>query len=216
MLFRSAVLAALGLAAMAAAVGAVTFKAFELDRFFVPKELALHAGALVAAVALGLRPGPRAWTRIDLAMAAWVVCSLASAAFATSGFHASRAVGVTLSTAVVFWAAAALRTGGHERALARWLGVAATVAVAIALADAYGVNSDFFSVNRAPGGTLGNRNFVAHIAALAFPLLVWLAATARSSARALVGALAILMCADRKSTRLNSSHVSESRMPSSA
>ena len=76
----TAVLAALGLAAVAAAIGVVTFKAFELDRFFVPKELALHAGALVAAVALGLRPGPRAWTRIDLAMAAWVVCSLASAA----------------------------------------------------------------------------------------------------------------------------------------
>lgn len=189
----TAVVAALGMAAVAAALGVVTFKAFELDRFFVPKELALHVGALVAAITLAARAGDRTWGRADLAMAAWVACSVASAVLATSGYHAWRAVGITLSGAVVFWAAAALRRAGHERSLVRLLATAATVAVGIALADAYGVNSDFFSVNRAPGGTLGNRNFVAHVAALALPVLVWLSATARSSARALIGAAAILM-----------------------
>jgi O-antigen ligase len=189
----TAVVAALGVAAVAAALGVVTFKAFELDRFFVPKELALHVGALVAAIALATRAGDRTWGRADVAMAAWVGCSVASAVFATSAFHAWRAVGVTLSAGIVFWGAAAVRGAGHERPLVRWLATAATIAVGIALADAYGVNSDFFSVNRAPGGTLGNRNFVAHVAALALPVLVWLSATARNSARALMGAAAILM-----------------------
>ena len=44
---------------------------------------ALHIGALVAAVVLALRPGERTWGRADIAMVAWVACSVASAMFAT-------------------------------------------------------------------------------------------------------------------------------------
>jgi hypothetical protein len=53
------------------------------------------------------------------------------------------------------------------------------LAAAGALAQAYGVQTEYFSVNRAPGGTFGNRNFVAHLCAIALPVLAYLAVRAR-------------------------------------
>ena len=50
-------LAALAIAALGAALGVVNYRAFDLDRFFVPKELALHAGALVMVLVLLVRSG---------------------------------------------------------------------------------------------------------------------------------------------------------------
>ena len=50
--------------------------------------------------------------------------------------------------------------------VAAGLAGACVVASATALLQAYGlVESDYISLSRAPGGTLGNRNFVAHLAA---------------------------------------------------
>jgi O-antigen ligase len=51
------------------------------------------------------------------------------------------------------------------------------------------LDSEYFSTNRAPGGTLGNRNFVAHIAVIGLPSLVWCTVTARRSFGALLGSL---------------------------
>ena len=183
---------AIGLAAIGAAVAAVSFRSFDLDRFFVPKELALHAGALVAAVALAARRGERRYTVADLALLAWLALSAVSALFATSGWHARRALAISLSAAVVYWGAAALRRAERSRGVTLLIAIAASAAVASALAQAYGYDSELFSANRAPGGTLGNRNFIAHVAAMALPVLVFLAATARSGAGSLIGAAAIL------------------------
>src|SRR5205085_1012080 len=47
---RRAALVMLQLGALAVVLVAVPYKAFELDRFFVPKELALHSAAVVAAL----------------------------------------------------------------------------------------------------------------------------------------------------------------------
>jgi O-antigen ligase len=73
---------------------------------------------------------------------------------------------------------------------------AALVAVAAgtALLQAYGVRTEYFSVNRAPGGTFGNRNFVAHLCAIGLPVLAYLALRARS-ARGLGAALGVLAAA---------------------
>jgi O-antigen ligase len=57
--------------------------------------------------------------------------------------------------------------------------LATVVGAAMSLAQAYGFESDYFTLSRAPGGTFGNRNFVAHVSAIGVPLLIWYAATAR-------------------------------------
>jgi len=188
-------LAGLGVAAIGGALAAASYRAFDLDRFFVPKELALHAGALVAAVTLVARRGERHWFRADVALAAWVLLSLWSAVYSTSGQHAFRALGITLSGAAVFWAASMLRDAGRSRAVVLLVAAAATIASASSLAQAYGLTLDVFALNRAPGGTLGNRNFIAHVAAMSLPLLIWLAATAKTSFRALLGSGATLVAA---------------------
>src|SRR6202040_1567507 len=67
--------------------------------------------------------------------------------------------------------------------------IAAVCAAALALAQAYGLETEYFSANRAPGGTFGNRNFVAHIAVIGLPALVWCTVTARRPFGALLGSL---------------------------
>ncbi|MHB1329197.1 MAG: O-antigen ligase family protein, partial [Gemmatimonadales bacterium] len=47
------------------------------------------------------------------------------------------------------------------------------------LAQAYGWSSSLWADTRAPGGTLGNRNFLAHLAVIGVPLAGWLLIRAR-------------------------------------
>ena len=190
---RGWVLVGVWIAAVGAAMGVVTYRAFDLDRFFVPKELALHLGALLIVVTLRAMGWRAATTRANIALSVWLALSVVSGFAATSGQHAARAVSLSLSAAAVYWGASALRNSGRERSVVIALGAAVTLAAASSLAQAYGITFEVFAVNRAPGGTLGNRNFIAHIAAMGLPLLLWLSASARSSARALVGAAAILI-----------------------
>lgn len=185
-------LGAVAVAAFGGALAATAFRSFDLDRFFVPKELALHVGAGVAAVLLAARRTARQWRSADLLLLGWVALSIVSAAGATSGWHAVRALGITLGAAVLFWTATALREAGLGRAVAAILAMAATAASVSALAQAYGVDWTLFAQNRAPGGTLGNRNFVAHVAAMAVPLLIWLTATAGGFAGIAFGAVGLL------------------------
>ena len=186
---------AIWVAAIGGAVAATTFRSFDLDRFFGPKELALHIGALGIVVVLAMQLRDRRYTRADLALIAWLGLSLVSAMFATSSWHAARALTISLSAAVVFWGASALRDAGRGRAVVLALATSAVLAVGSALAQAYGYEHDIFAANRSPGGLLGNRNFIAHIAAMALPLLTYLAATARSPVGTLGGAAAILLMA---------------------
>src|SRR5262249_56191534 len=56
------------------------------------------------------------------------------------------------------------------------------------LAQAYGlVTTNLASMSRAPGGTFGNRNFMAHLVAIGLPVLLYLALEARSQARFVLG-----------------------------
>jgi O-antigen ligase len=59
----------------------------------------------------------------------------------------------------------------------------------LCLAQAYGLETEYFSTNRSPGGTFGNRNFVAHIAVIGLPSLVWCCVTARRAATVTFGFL---------------------------
>ncbi|MEA2326175.1 MAG: hypothetical protein QOE68_1134 [Thermoanaerobaculia bacterium] len=158
--------------AIAVVLAVTTFHVFELDRFFVPKELVLHVTAAVAAL-LAMRALWRmSITRVDLFLAGYLALSAVSALLATNRWLAMRALAVSASSILLFWIARSLRDAGLARPLLGALAFAVLVAAATSLLQTYGLDIDFFSVNRAPGGTLGNRNFVAHVAAFGFPLLL--------------------------------------------
>ncbi len=167
------------LGAIAVVLAVTTFNAFELDRFFVPKELMLHLAAAVAGLLAVLALWRLRVTRVDLLLACYLALSALSALMATNRWLALRALAVSASSIVLFWTARALRDAGLARPLLGALALAVVIAAATSLLQTYGLDSRFFSENRAPGGTLGNRNFVAHVAAFGFPLLLFVALQAQ-------------------------------------
>src|SRR6185503_249838 len=99
---------------------------------------------------------------IDLALGAYLVLGVLSASFATNPWLAARAVALSGSALVLYWTARGLRVAGREGALANTVALAVVVGAVTSLLQAYGLELAIFSPNRAPGGILGNRNFVAH------------------------------------------------------
>ena len=67
------------LGGVAVVLAAVTYRAFDLDRFFVPKELVLHAVTLVLVLLTLRRVVTLDLRRIDLLLASYLVLSVASA-----------------------------------------------------------------------------------------------------------------------------------------
>lgn len=164
----------LGAVAIVAAVA--TLHVFELDRFFVPKELVLHLTVLIAGYAVLRVP----MARVDRLLVLFLLVSVVSALFATNPWLAMRAVAVSVSGVVLFWIGRALHEGGLARPLLNTLAFAVVLCAVTSLLQTYGVELTIFSENRAPGGTLGNRNFVAHIAAFGLPLVLLTALRGRS------------------------------------
>lgn len=173
---------------LAVAALALPYRLFELDRFFVPKELALHVVALALALLVLVRAQARLVDAADLLLALFLAWSALSALGAANHWLAQRALGLSVSGALVFWAARSIGQAAYRRVLAG-AALATVIAAASALVQAYGVDLDWFSRNRAPGGTFGNRNFVAHFCAIGLPALVFITVTARSAAGALAGSL---------------------------
>lgn len=181
--------------ALAVALVAAPYKAFELDRYFIPKELVLHLCAASAAL-LCLSTRRRATlSLVDLLLVLFLGASVASAVFAPNLWLAERAVAISLSGATLFWVAGTLKRAGLGRPLLVALAVAIVVGVSTSLAQAYGVRTEYFSLNRSPGGTFGNRNFVAHLAAIGLPVVLLVALTARRGTGALVGAVGVAVLA---------------------
>ncbi|MEX2283464.1 MAG: O-antigen ligase family protein [Gemmatimonadota bacterium] len=152
---------------------ATTYNAFELDRFFVPKELTLHITALAALwlAAVSFRRSRFSW--IDLLLVGYLLLSVISVVFATNIWLGIRALTISASAIAVFWCARALREADLHRPLLAALTIAVVLGAIASCLQAYGVRSDFFSLNRSPGGTLGNRNFVAHMVAFGLPLVLF-------------------------------------------
>lgn len=160
----------LQIGAIAIVLAASTHKAFELDRFFVPKELVLHLSVLAAGL-LAFRAVRRiAFTRTDLLLIGYLLLSAVAATIATNQWLALRAVAISASGIALFWTARALREAGLSRSLIHALAIAVVIAAVTSLLQAYGLRTELFSLNRAPGGTFGNRNFVAHVAAFGLPV----------------------------------------------
>src|SRR4030088_1464372 len=174
---------------IAAVVVALPYKLFELDRYFVPKELVLHAVALLVALFLFERRRSLSFDLADRLLVLFLLWSTASALFATNHWLAQRALGVSVSSAIIFWGARSVAERGSYRPILIAAAIATVCAALFCLAQAYGLDTEYFSTNRAPGGTFGNRNFVAHIAVIGLPSLVWCTVTARRPFGALLGSL---------------------------
>ena len=162
----------LQLGAIAVVFAASPTRAFDLDRFLAPKELVLHLTALLAGLFAipAVRRSKGSW--IDLALGGYLVLGVLSASFATNPWLATRAVALSGSALVLYWTARGLRVAERESALVNTVALAVVLAAVTSLLQAYGLESAIFSPNRAPGGTLGNRNFVAHAAAFGLPLVI--------------------------------------------
>ena len=168
---------------------------FELDRYLVPKELVLHLAAFGAAL-LALRQARRMpLATVDLPLIGFALLSVVSAGFATSPWLALRATGVTCAGLVLFWTTRAIARAGFSRPLLSMLAFATVLGAATGLLQAYGVEIPFASPRRAPGGTFGNRNLMAHLTAIGLPLLAFLTIESRSRSAVILGPLGIAVSA---------------------
>ncbi len=188
-------LGVLQLGALAVVLAASPYKQFDLDRYFVPKELVLHVCAAVGALVWVSKCRRVTITVVDALLAAFLLESVISAASAINLWAAERALAISISGALLFWVASALRRIGLVRPLLVALAFAVVVGAATSLAQAYGVQTEFFSLNRAPGGTFGNRNFVAHLCAIGTPLVLLTALTARRGFGSIFGGIAMAVLA---------------------
>lgn len=168
---------------------ALPLKVFELDRYFVPKELVLHLVALTGSIFLLAKRSSVRESRLDLLLLVFVVWNVASAIFATNHWAAQRALALSTSSVLVFLYARRAGASGDFRPVLVACAIATVCAAAAGLAQAYGIRSDYFSLNRAPGGLFGNRNFVAHVCAIGLPALLWATVTARRSTGVIAGSV---------------------------
>jgi Lipid A core - O-antigen ligase and related enzymes len=185
----------LQLGAIAVVLAASPYKLFDLDRYFVPKELVLHLCAAIAALLCIRNRNRFTVTVVDVILAAFLASSAVSALFAINLWAAERALAISFSGAALFWVASALRRAGLVRPLLIALAVGVVLGAATSLAQAYGVQSEYFSLNRAPGGTFGNRNFVAHLAAIGTPVVMLVALTAPPGFGSLFGGISMAVVA---------------------
>lgn len=183
-----ATLIVIQLGALAVVLATTPFKPFELDRFFVPKELALHVTALIAGLLCLWRVRTIELDRVDILLLLFATLSFVSALLASNHWVAERSFAVTASGLAIYWCCRSLAGAGLRRPLMTVIVLASVAGVATALAQAYGMESDYFTLSRAPGGTFGNRNFMAHLSAIGAPLLAWYAVTARRG-------VAVFLCA---------------------
>ncbi len=185
------VLGVLGVGGLLVVLTVFSDPLFELDRFIAPKEFVLHATAL-AALVLVVRRVPRLGaTWLDAVLVGVLALGAVSTVLAPNPWLGLRALAVSASATALFWVGRALARDGLGRAAA-WIAAAGILAfAATALAQAYGVPSDYFSLRRAPGGTLGNRNSAAHLAAIGLPLVAALGLSARRRVEALVAGPAL-------------------------
>lgn len=177
-------------------LAALPYPLFQLDRYTIPKELVLQLAAFGAALCCLAAARRLSLFMVDALLAGYLALSLLSALLAVNGWLAFRAVGVSLAGAALFWTARTLARAGHDRALLAVVAAAVVLGAATGLAQAYGlVTTNLASLSRAPGGTFGNRNFMAHLAAIGLPLLLYVSMEARSRRGLALGAVGVAVVA---------------------
>jgi O-antigen ligase len=187
--------AAIGVGAVGTVLIAVPSALFDLDRFTIPKELALYTTALVAGVMLLYTAGTRARLGVsDTLLAALTLWSVLSALFATNRWLGLRGLAITAAGLTVHLAARRAAQAGAGNLLRALLVVGLAAAALTGLAQAYGVDLPVLAKSRAPGGTLGNRNFLAHLMVIGLPIagLAFLEARSRIGTAVLGATLAAM------------------------
>lgn len=164
---------------------------FDLDRHAVPKETLVHLGALLGGLVVLARRAPLRTNRVEWFLLALLLWTAVGAAAATNPWLALRSGTLTVSSVILFMVARRVAPAGRRLLLA---GVTAALALGgvTALAQAYGFDMGVLAESRAPGGTFGNRNFMAHALVIGFPVLIAASRTARGPV-ARVGALSGLL-----------------------
>ncbi len=177
-------------------LAALPYPLFQLDRYTFVKELVL-LGSAFTAVFLCLRSaGAISVFVVDALVAGYLGLSLISALLATNGWLASRAFGVSLAGAALFWAARTVARAGLGPRLLAALAAAVVVGATTGLIQAYGlIETDLASASRAPGGTFGNRNFMAHLVTIGLPVLVMVTVEARRRRDFALGAAGVAIAA---------------------
>ncbi|HWM88953.1 MAG TPA: hypothetical protein VNO33_24045, partial [Kofleriaceae bacterium] len=165
------------------------------DRFSLPKELLVSTFPLAAAALSLLAARPVRVTGAGAALVAFLLVSAASMVPALNQTLAWRAFGVSAGGVAAFLAAQRLAALGHRRGLLVAVGAAAVVGAASVLLEAYGL-LELSMAGTAPGGSEGNRNFMAHVLVAVIPLLL-VAGIATSGARraGILAALAVVVMA---------------------
>jgi O-antigen ligase len=156
---------------IAVVLAALPYPLFDLDRHGVPKELAAVLTAFGAAVYGLVHARKLQITAADALLAIFLAVSFVSAVLAENHWLAFRAFGLSMSGALVFWSARSVARSGRAEPLVRMLAAAVAIGACTALLQAYGVELPIMAERRAPGGTFGNRNFMAHFVALGAPVL---------------------------------------------
>jgi len=183
-------------AAFGIVLAALPYPIFELDRYTFPKELVLTAAALAASLVCLSSARRLTVFMVDALLTGFLGLSCLSALFASNGWLAFRAVGVSLAGAALFWCGRMVARAGRREALLVGLAAAIVLGALTGLAQAYGlVTTNLASMARAPGGTFGNRNFMAHLVAIGLPVLLYLALEARTQSRFVLGATGAALAA---------------------
>jgi O-antigen ligase len=177
-------------------LAALPYPFFQLDRYTFVKELVLLAVALSAALFCLASARKLTVFMVDALVAGFLALSLASTMFAANGWLAARGLGVSLAGAGIFWAARTVARAGHGPRLLAALAAAVVVGAVTGLLQAYGlITSELTSQTRAPGGTFGNRNFMAHLITIGLPVLILVTVEARRKGDFLLGAAGVALAA---------------------
>ena len=186
----------LALAGLAVVLVSVRSPLFDLDRHSVPKELVMHVTALLALPWLIRERRAFRAGIVEALLGAFVAWSAVSVVFATNHWIAVRAFGLSWSAYLVFLFARRVAAEDAGSLALRGLALAAIAGAAIGLAQAWGANLAWITADRPPGGTFGNRNFLAHFTAISAPVLVLLAVRARRAGRVFwLAGLGVAACA---------------------
>jgi hypothetical protein len=169
----------LGAGLVLAVIVALPVAPTDLDRHQLPKESVVHLVTWLAV--LLVRPWPPRELRpaVRLALALLIGTAVLSTLAAANFWLALRATSLLITGAAALMTARHIAAAGGGPVLLTWCGIAGVVGAATGLLQAYGFDSPLFATNRVPGGTFGNRNFMAHFAGLTLPVLVLATLSAR-------------------------------------
>jgi len=187
----------LGAGAFGVILAETTSTVFELDRFAVPKELVLNVAALLAVPLLATGRQRIVATVPEALLGCFVLWSALCALLATNHWIALRAFALTLSGFILFLSARQVAgTAGRRDVLLRVLALATIVAALTGMLQAWGIELPGLAAERAPGGTFGNRNFLAHFTVIGAPLVALAALVARRKWSVRLWLAGLVVCSD--------------------